>query len=150
MASRLTELLDRIRPAGTPGAPSDPVPRHEQAVAAELAGLATVLAGFDAEVDDILADARAEAERLRVEAERRAQQLRGDLPDRIAVAEATALDSTPEHDDPDGERFERECDEQVRRIRARASALAPELVERAIAVIWDDVASGSGDRGGAS
>lgn len=145
MTSRLAELLERIRPAGTPGSPSDLVSRYEQAVADEIAALAEVLAGIDDEVDDVLADARTRAERLRSDAERRAAELRSDLPDRIAVAESTTPEPAGGVADPVAARAAVESDREIRRLRERATSRMPDLVERAVAVIWD-VAEAGGSR----
>jgi len=150
MASRLTDLLERIRPAGTPGAPSDLISRREQAVTDELAELATALARLDDEADAVVAEARSLATRVRAEAEREAGQIRSDLPDRVAVAESSGLGSSTPDDDPEAARVIRESDREIAELRERAVSLLPDLVDRAVAVVWDLLAEPEAEREAAS
>ena len=66
MVLTLRELLERIRPAGTPGAPSEgDRQRQREDRAAEVADITTVLAEFEAEADAIGTAAESDAHRLR-------------------------------------------------------------------------------------
>jgi hypothetical protein len=88
----LSELLERIRPAGAPGAPSEgDRQRDEFDRAHEVAGIASVLAGFEEEVGKLIGAANKEAEQIRVGADLRANQIRSSVPDRIAKGQAQAM-----------------------------------------------------------
>lgn len=136
MASRLSELLDRIRPAGTPGAPSDQVSQRRQATAGEIAALASLLARLEEEADAVVADARAEAGRMRADAERRAAQIRADLPDRLAVAEASGSGSSGADADGEVARLSADSEREIEQLRSRAEPRMGGLVDEAIAVVW--------------
>src|SRR5690606_19108647 len=68
---------------------------------------------------------------------RRAAEIRSDLPDRIAVAESAAPEPAGGVADPVAVRAAVESDREIRRLRERATSRMPDLVERALAVIWD-------------
>ncbi len=97
MPIRLSELLDRIRPAGAPGAPSDAEPQRELAATEETSSVAALLHRLESEADEVIASAQEDADRIRADAERRAAELRSEVPDRVAVARADVSDAV-EHD----------------------------------------------------
>lgn len=136
MASRLSELLDRIRPAGTPGAPSDVISQRRQATAGEIAELSMALSRFDDEADGIIADARVQADRARADAERRVEEIRADLPDRIAVAESSGLRSADDGIDDEVARVSAESEREIERLRSQAEPRLALLVDEAVSVVW--------------
>ena len=142
MAPRLSELLERIRPAGAPGAPTEGELQHRlDRRADEIATLTTVLASFEAEADAVVARARAEADRLRSEAQRRVHEIAASLPDRVAVAEARAAQLLEERDQVEHERIRSEAVATISTLQTRAEVQIPALVEEAMAMIWSQVPS---------
>ena len=99
---RLSELLERIRPAGAPGAAAEGDDQHRRNIlAAEIADIERALAAFEHEADQLVATAREEAEQLRRDGDRRADQIRAGLADRVAVAQAAGNErqqTDAEHD----------------------------------------------------
>lgn len=143
MAPRLSEILERIRPAGAPGAPTEGEFQHRlDRRADEIATLTAVLASFEAEADAVVARARAEADRLRSEAQRRVHEIAASLPDRVAVAEARAAHLLEERDQVEHERIRSEAAATISNLQARAEVQIPALVEEAMAMIWSQVPSG--------
>lgn len=136
MSSRLSQLLERIRPAGVPGAPGESTPQRDQAAADEIAELVRVLERFDAEAGEVLDTARSLAARLLIDAERRAEQIRVDIPDRLAAAESLVFAPADGRDDAEAVALEAESRRQIAVVRQRAEPRIPELVGDAIAVIW--------------
>lgn len=136
MASRLSELLERIRPAGTPGAASDLVSQRRRATAEEIAELSLVLRRFDTDVDDLLDDARARAARIRADALRQAARVRADLPDRIAVEEASGVQPIEDRSQHEIARISDESERRIALVRSQAAERTDGLVDAAIAVIW--------------
>lgn len=132
---RLSELLERIRPAGSPGAAAEGEEQHRRSILdAEIADIALTLAGFEQEAERIVATARQEAEQLRRDGERRAELTRAELADRLAVARAAATEPDrvlAEHDAvleatrQDADRLHRVAEERV-----------PPLVETIVGSIW--------------
>ena len=132
---RLSELLVRIRPAGTPGAAVEGDEQHRRNILrAEIADVARVLEGFEREADQLLEAARREAEQILRDGERRAEQIRASLADRLAVARATDTESH----DADAERVEivettrRDAD----RLRHDAGTRIPTLADTIVESIW--------------
>lgn len=136
MASRLSELLERIRPAGTPGAPSDLISQRQQAAAEELAELVRVLSCFEVEADDVVAGAREQAARVRADAERRAEETRANLPERLAVVESSGVRQVEDRGDVEIARIAAESEQEIARLTSRAEVHLPELVDTSIEVIW--------------
>ncbi|MEZ5230689.1 MAG: hypothetical protein R2710_29675 [Acidimicrobiales bacterium] len=150
MARALSELLERIRPAGAPGAPTEGErPDEDPASRPELALVAEVLADFVAEASAVRSAATAEAAAIRHDADLRIQRIRQQLPDRVARAEAT---SDAAHEDRTrGERsdLERQRRRDLEAIDARAEQLRPVLAAEAVELIWHLVlgdAPGAGSR----
>jgi vacuolar-type H+-ATPase subunit H len=137
MAARLSELLERIRPAGTPGAPSEgELQRRDARRADEIATLTALLASFEAEADAVVAEAVREADQLRSEGQRQARELVARLPNRIAVAEAEAARSHERLDQLEAEQLGDEAAQSIARLQARAAGEIPQLVDDIIDVIW--------------
>ena len=145
MATRLGEILERIRPAGAPGAPTEGEfqKRHDRS-ADEIAAIAAVLAAFEAEADAVVDEARAEAKRLHAQAERRVHEITSALPDRVAVAESRAAHRHEEADRAQIDRVRNEAAETIADLQARAAARTPMLVQEAMAAIWSQVSPGAG------
>jgi F0F1-type ATP synthase membrane subunit b/b' len=133
---RLSDLLERIRPVGAPGAPTEGESRREQAETDELAELARVLASLDAEADAIVADARRRAEEVGDDGARRAAQLRAELADRVAVAGAGGADPGEHAVDDEVAEMAAATDAEIDRRRRDATADTDRLVERAVDIVW--------------
>lgn len=132
---RLSELLERIRPAGSPGAAAEGDEQHRRNILdAEIADIALTLAGFEQEAERIVAAAREEAEESRRDGERRADRIRAGLADRVAVARAAGT----EPEQVDAERMavidatRRDADQ----LRREAEERSPALVEMIVNSIW--------------
>ena len=129
---RLSELLERIRPAGAPGAAaaSDEQRRHDL-LAAELTEIMLALAEFEREAEQIVDAAQEEAEQLRSDGERRAARIRAGLADRVAVAraEGTEQKEIDEEHDAIVDATRRDIDQLRRRAEQRLPALSDTIVE---------------------
>lgn len=140
MVLTLRELLERIRPAGTPGAPTEGErERRRDDRAAELADMTVVLAEFEAEADAVIAAAELDAQRHHERARQQARQIAATLPDRVATSSADIA----AHED-----LQREAEEVAIRsdaahesalLMSRAEETVPALAEAAVQVIWDSV-----------
>ena len=143
MVLRLSELLERVRPAGAPGAPTEgDLQRRDAAEAEELADLAAVLRAFDDEADGVVAAARTEAARIRSDAEQRASRIRVELPDRIAAAQATTVEEHHRLDEDTRERVVADAQAQTEQLRRDFERRMPATVDRVIALVWDDIGPG--------
>ena len=143
---RLSELLERLRPAGTPGAPTEGEQqrRHEQQER-EIAALSLTLRGFEAEAEQLLAAAHAEADRLRSEGEQRVHAIRAQLPDRIAIARAEAAQQDEERGTSEITDVERDAEQEIARIAAIADTQIPQLADAVVATIWSTLAASQDD-----
>jgi hypothetical protein len=131
---RLSDLLERIRPAGAPGASSEGESRRADAELEELGAVARALARLDAEADAVIEAARTEAAEVRAAGDERARRALAELPDRVAAAEA-APGSDPGDAELAGTVAGTERDLAQR--RAAADAVFDDLVDRAVAAIWE-------------
>jgi vacuolar-type H+-ATPase subunit H len=131
MVVRLSELLERIRPIGTPGAPADATPQREQAALDEIAAVSALLAAFEAEADAVVAAARQQAVGVRSEADRAAQQIRADIPDLVAVARTGLTTGAEQRADETVERLAADADRQVAALgsQARIDRVVDDVVE---------------------
>jgi hypothetical protein len=134
---RLSELLERLRPAGTPGAPTESErQRQHELQEHEIAAVSTRLRAFEAEAEQLVAAGRAEADRLRRDGERHAQLVRAQLPDRVAIARA----NVSQQDEDDGDReivdVERNAKRQIAQIEADADTRIPQVADAVVATIW--------------
>ena len=144
---RLTELLERLRPAGTPGAPTEGEQqhRHEQQ-AREVAAVRDMLREYEAAAQEIVAAGSAEADRLRHDGERRAHLIRAQLPDRIAIARAEA--ARPHDDDGETEvdHARHDAEHEIAQLDADALTRIPELTDAVVATVWSTLAPAPGGR----
>ncbi len=137
MPVRLSELLERIRPAGAPGAPSEgEQQRQEFDRLQEDADITEVLAGFEREATAIIAAANEQAKKLVGDAERRARQIRSELPAQLATVQAAAAHANDERDTTKERSIEAETEAAVTKLHAQGNALIPELQATAMNIIW--------------
>lgn len=145
---RLSELLERLRPAGTPGAPTEgEQQRHRKLREDEIADVTAVLELFEADAEQVIAAARAEADRVRQDGERRAARIRSQLPDRIAIARAHAVGHDEERGEDEIARVRRQADDEIAQIETDARTRTPELVDAVVATIWSSVNAATSDPG---
>lgn len=138
---RLSELLERIRPAGSPGAAAESDEQHRHDVlAAELSDLVLALAEFEREAEQIVHAARDEAEQIRSDGERRADRIRAGLADRVAVARAAGTEQQEIDEEHDAivDATRRDIDQLRRRAEERLPALSDTIVES----IWSILPEG--------
>jgi len=134
MATRLSGLLERIRPSGTPGAAADGVPQRDREADKEIAALALILRGYQADAGRVTVEALDRADEIRTRAEQRVDEVQADLPARLAAAQTTNTYTTT---DAQIEAIDAETTHELERLGARASAEIPRLVDAALASIWD-------------
>jgi vacuolar-type H+-ATPase subunit H len=136
MVLRLSELLERIRPAGTPGAPADGEDDRQQAAIDEIGDVARVLARFEREADGELTAARERARLILVEAEQRAHRISAALADRIAVASARGAQALAAQNEAALDRITTATTGEIARLQCQAGARMTPLVDAAIEQIW--------------
>jgi len=146
VASRLTELLERIRPAGAPGAAATGVRMADEARAAEIEHVWELLAEYEAEADDVIAGATAEAAAMRRRADREVESIRARIADRVAIAEAEATQRQERRGAAAASEVHEQARREAQRRRAAAAARMDELVDAAIRSIWE-VADAEGEVG---
>jgi hypothetical protein len=140
MVLRLSELLERIRPAGTPGAPTEgELQRRDDRRAAEIETIRAILTSFEAEADAIIATARNETDQVRSRGHSRAHETAAAVPDRIAVAEAEAAHLLEQRDRVETEQLHSQTEGTISQLRAQAEARTPLLVEEIMEVIWSQL-----------
>lgn len=141
---RLSELLERLRPSGTPGAPTQGEQQRQREVQEhEIAAVSAKLRALEAEADQVIAQGRAEAERLRHDGERRAQLVRAQLPDRIATARAAAVRQDEDHGEGEIADVGRNAKRDIARIEADAETRVPQLADTVVATIWSTLSPAS-------
>lgn len=147
MASRLSELLERIRPAGTPGSADDRATRQAAGAAEELAALRAALDAAEAEADEVVTAAEHTAAAARAEAEERARSIRDQTPDRAARVAARAV-AALEAPDPALADLAREASHAVAALEARSDALADRRAREVVEDLWSllDAADPGGGR----
>jgi vacuolar-type H+-ATPase subunit H len=133
---RLSELLERIRPAGAPGAAATGAPLVDVAAANELAALVRMLAELEAEADDVVAEARERADQLAAEAIREEDQIHAELPERLAVARAEVTRSHERRGETEAARLTRQATEEAERRRRAADDRLDALVDAVVDRIW--------------
>lgn len=140
MVLRLSELLERIRPAGAPGAPTEgELERSRDQRANEIASITAILASYEAEADALVASAQAEADHFRSAGRRRAHELRLGLSDRVTVAEAQAAQIHEERHRDETTQLRSEAAQTIAHLHDRAGIEIPGLVDEVIEVIWSQV-----------
>ena len=140
MAVRLSELLERIRPAGTPGAAGDAVTADERAREGELAAVVAELALFDAEADRTTEAAHEWASEIIADAERRARAIRDQQADRVAVAGAAGAAAETAENADECRRITAAAATEIERRRERAVAERDRVAARVVDVIWSSIA----------
>lgn len=134
---RLSELLERLRPAGTPGAPTEgEQQRRHELREHEIAAVSAKLRTFEAGAEQVVAAGHAEAERLRSEGEQRVHAIRAQLPDRIAIARAEAVQQDEERGTSEITDVERDAEQEIARIEAAADTQVPQLADAVVATLW--------------
>ena len=137
MVLRLSELLERIRPAGTPGpALEHGESRRRARLDQELADVAPLLADFERDADRLRDAAAAEADGLRRDAERRARQIRSGLPERIAVARAQTSEALDRASHDEQDEIAQETERTLSRLRRSADEGRAALVDEVVDTIW--------------
>jgi hypothetical protein len=137
MPMRLSELLERIRPAGTPGAPSEgELQRRDDRRAAELEAIVAILSSFEAEADTVIETAQAEAGRIRRQGEDRTQEITAAVSDLIAVAEAEAAHRLEQHDQVELNQLLSQTEQTISQLQRLADGQTPIVVDEAMEVVW--------------
>lgn len=140
MVQRLSELLERIRPAGTPGAPTEgELQRRDDRRAAEIETITAILTSFETEADAIIATARTEADQIRSRGYNRAHETAAAVPDGMAVAEAEAAHLIGQRDRVETEQLRSQTELTISQLRAEADTRTPLLVDEIMEVIWSQV-----------
>ena len=149
MPPRLAELLERIRPAGAPGAPTEGERQREQYdQAREIADIAVLLAAFEEDANALITAATARATALSSDADRQARQIRAAVPDRVASAQSAAVRGFHEQHEAEQRQVEDRTSVEVARLKAQAASQIPSLVAAATEVVRSivDVEPVTGDR----
>ena len=137
MPLRLSELLERIRPAGAPGAPTEGEQQREEFDrASEMAEIAAVLAGFEEEANERAAVANAEAAKPGRDAEREARRIRSAIPDRVATVQAAAAIGHGTQGRSEQTAVAEETAKELARLTIQGEALIPDLVAAATDIVW--------------
>ena len=137
MARRVSELLERIRPVGTPGPPSDGEQvRRRTRRERELEDVVAIVAGFEREAEALVEAARSDAERTHAAAAERAREIRAGRDERIAVAGAEAAQQDAETAAAQRAEIEEAAERDRAAVRARSEQLIPALVREATELIW--------------
>lgn len=144
MASRLSELLERMRPSGA----VDGEQSLEQLAAAEVAELAEVLRASEDEADQERSRARLRAQRIGDEAAEQARRIRDDLPDRLAAAHVVGTSLLSRQRDAELSRIADETTREIDRLEAQAEVQLSGLVDAAVAHIWVSLEIEQPTRGG--
>jgi vacuolar-type H+-ATPase subunit H len=147
MPTRLSELLERIRPAGAPGAPHEGE-RQRQADdrAGEIIDVLDLLVEFEAEARTVLADGHKEADRVLSNAHRQASAGRASLPDLMAQTEAEAAHRDDRRLDDREETIRQRADEAIELLETRADAEIRRLADRAVEIIISSILDPEDDR----
>lgn len=143
MVLRLSELLERIRPAGAPGAASEGEFQRGRDALDEIASIAELLRSFEAEADAVVTAGHDEAEQVRRRADRRVHEIQAELPDRLATAGASGAQQAEEVGDAELDGIADETDHVIRELRTRVTAQMPHLVDAALDVVWQSLPTAS-------
>ncbi len=135
MVSRLSELLERIRPAGTPGSAEDRVTHRAAGAAEELAAVRAALEAAQAEAEELVAAAERTAASFQAQAGDQAQAIRDGTPDRAARAAARAA-AAYDLPDPALAELARQATHDVDARLARAGLLGDQQSQRVVAELW--------------
>lgn len=134
---KLRNLLDRLRPAGIPGAAARAgVPADRVAeLTAELAGVFGAFEPVEAECRAIRAAAERDARDVRQRAADQAEAMVADARANAGVQRAAAAAEAARHVSAGREALEADAERLAARIRVRADERMPALVERAMEIL---------------
>ena len=136
----IRELLERIRPAGTPGPPAEGERRRRSdARSAEIAEVVALLAEFEAEADAIVDAAETAGRRVQAEARARAARIAASTPDRVATAGAEVAARDEQGRDAEAATIRAQADQDAERLIERSKTTIPDVVGLAVQMIWDSV-----------
>jgi hypothetical protein len=143
---RLSELLERIRPAGAPGAASEGEQQlRRENREKELADLIAALHHPEQAAADLLADTQQQVELLQTETSRSIAKQRADLPEQLAVQRTVTSGTADANLDDECDRILRQASEEADRINQQAAAGTPSLVTAALDSIWTTVLTAPSD-----
>jgi hypothetical protein len=141
MVSRLTELLERIRPAGSPGAPTEGErSQYRERRETELAALIRVLHEFEAEAAAVVSSAEARAVEIRRDADTEARRVRAGIPQLVAGAESARDQLDMPADVAERNRIAEQSTTEIERLHSAADERIPALVDAVVDLIWSSVA----------
>lgn len=136
----IRELLERIRPAGTPGPPTEGERRRRNdARAAEIADVVALLAEFEAEADAIVDAAEAAGRREQAEARRQAARIAASTPDRVATAGAGIAARNELERDAEVAAIRARAEQDAERLIGSSTKTIPVVAGRAVQMIWDSM-----------
>jgi vacuolar-type H+-ATPase subunit H len=142
MTTRLSDILERLRPAGTPGAPSEGTQQREADHRQhETAAVATRLLAFEKEADAIVENARQRAEQIHTQAQTRVRQIDDELSDRVAIAGTSASQASSAHTATEHQRILAQAKIDVDGIQQGVEAKIAEVTLAATALVWASVSA---------
>lgn len=138
MVLTLRELLERIRPAGTPGAPGEGE-RRQRDRALELIEVTEILREFETEAEAVISAAEAEGRHRQDMAKVEARKISATLADRVAAASASVSSDDRRRTDAEVTAIRADGEREAERIRASGEAGVAAIVEAALREIWEQV-----------
>lgn len=153
--SPVRDILQRFRPAGTPGkaaAAGIPADRARD-VAAELLPVFASLAATQAESASIVSQAERDSQRIRADARARADHLVADARERVRAVRADAAAAVLAQAAADADAALGSAEREAQAIRARAAQRMPAYVSRAVQAVrglTEDAADDGGKGHGAA
>lgn len=137
---RLSELLERIRPAGAPGAASEGEQQlRRENSEKELADIIAALHHPEQTAADLLTKAQHQAELLQTETSRSIAKQRAALPEQLAVQRTATLGTADADLDDERDRILRHASDEADRITQQVASGIPSLVTAALDSIWTTV-----------
>ncbi len=137
---RLSELLERIRPAGAPGAAGEGEQQlRRENREQELANLIDALHHPERIAADLVADAQKHVELLQTETRQTIAKQRADLPEQLAVQQTATFETADADLDDECDRILRLARDEADRITQQATAGIPSLATAALESIWTTV-----------
>ena len=137
---RLSELLERIRPAGAPGAASEGEQQlRRENREKELADIIAALSHPEQTAADLLTKAQQRAELMQTETSRSIAKQRAALPEQLAVQRTATLGTADADLDDERDRILRQASDEAGRITQQAASGTPSLVTAALDSIWTTV-----------
>ena len=146
MTGRLDDLLDRIRPTGSPGAAGDGSrQRTLDDREHEIATVVALLTEFEAAADAIVDEARRQSQQITSNAHEQCRRIESEVPDRVATA--TTASARQNERDTEASRHEiiDRAASEVTRINEVAEAKIAALVDAATALVWAGVSPADGN-----